>query len=86
MHVLYHADCDPVTMVPSGTKLTESRDYAEYRGRIACRDVGASAFHLHRIEAQYHEVTYTGREPLGDANTYRSNVDLPVRDSQQLPT
>lgn len=84
MHALYHASCDPLTVVPSGTQLTDNREYAEYFGRVECRRIGASAFHVHRVEAQFHEVTYTGREPLGDANTYRLKTDLPVKDVQQL--
>ena len=71
--------------MPSGTQLTDSREYAEYFGRPDCRRIGASGFYVHEVHAGFHQAAYTGREPLGDANIYRLKVDLPVRDSQQLP-
>ena len=71
MLTLFFAGNQRLDEVPAGSPLTDNRQYSEYFARLLARQKGEPHCHIHEIRVDYSGVEYTGREPLGDATTYR---------------
>lgn len=78
MLILFYAGNQRLDEIAPGSPLTDNRQYSEYFARLQARRSGDPHCHIHEIRVDYQDVDYTGREPLGDSNTYRLKRGAPV--------
>lgn len=78
MLTLYYAGNQRLDEVPAGSQLTDNRHYSEYFARLTARRNGEPHCYIHSVHVDYSGVEYTGREPLGDASTYRLKQATPA--------